>query len=283
MKRFNSLICILERRLKECCFIVTSPGILLQYIFMCLRLVISYTFTAFVLMNGIIPIASALDEPVAIDSRIKHFVFSPNEVFRVVLHYGYQTSIEFSNSEEIQTISIGNNYAWQITPLGKRLFIKPLEDNILTNMTIITSKRTYQFELQSKPYSYALDEELVYVVRFFYPDEGHDSIDDVKQGYFMDRMEEEALPSIKPYNFSYTIEGSKSLAPIRVFDNGINTFFEFEHGIQNIPNIAVQIDNSFTPIESKIVGKYLVANIIAKKFKLFRGKEVAEITKNQSQ
>ena len=55
-----------------------------------------------------------IDQPIAIDSRIKTFIYSENEVFRLVVHYGYQTSIEFAEDEEIQTISAGNNYAWQL-------------------------------------------------------------------------------------------------------------------------------------------------------------------------
>ena len=97
--------------------------------------------------------SAAANRPVAIDSRIKTFIYSENEIFRIVINYGYQTSVEFAEGEEIQTISVGNNFAWQLTPVGRRLFIKPLEENILTNMTILTNKRVYQFEVQSKSQS----------------------------------------------------------------------------------------------------------------------------------
>jgi type IV secretion system protein VirB9 len=70
--------------------------------------------------------ALADNKPIAMDSRIKTFIYSENEVFRLVVHYGYQTSIEFADGEEIQTISVGNNYAWQLTPVGRRLFIKAI-------------------------------------------------------------------------------------------------------------------------------------------------------------
>jgi type IV secretion system protein VirB9 len=83
-----------------------------------------------IILSIIITSSSALsyDSPVAIDSRIKTLIFSENEVFRLVVHYGYQTSIEFQDGEEVQSISVGNNYAWTLTPLGRRLFIKPLEE-----------------------------------------------------------------------------------------------------------------------------------------------------------
>ena len=97
-------------------------------------------------------------------------------MFRIVVHYGWQTIVEFAENEEIQTISVGNNYAWQVSPLDRRLFIKPLEENILTNMTVITSLRSYQFEIESKSSSSTRDDELTFVVRFFYPDNSDDKI-----------------------------------------------------------------------------------------------------------
>lgn len=48
-------------------------------------------------------------------------------------------------------------------------FIKPMEKNIRTNMTIITNKRTYQFDIVSKELEDENDKDLVYVVRFQYP------------------------------------------------------------------------------------------------------------------
>lgn len=110
------------------------------------------------------------DTSITTDNRIKTYIYNPNEVYLLVLHFGFQSHIEFAKEEEIQTISLGDAYAWSISPLGNRLFIKPLEKNIRTNMTIITNKRTYQFDIVSKELGLEEDEkDLVYVVRFYYP------------------------------------------------------------------------------------------------------------------
>ena len=84
------------------------------------------------------------------DSRIKTYIYNPNEVYLLVLHYGFQSHIEFAKNETIETITLGESFAWKLTPLGNKLFIKPMEKNIRTNMTIITNKRTYQFDIVSK-------------------------------------------------------------------------------------------------------------------------------------
>ena len=44
-----------------------------------------------------------------------------------------------------------------------------MEKNIRTNMTIITNKRTYQFDIVAKELEDGYDKDLVYVVRFQYP------------------------------------------------------------------------------------------------------------------
>ena len=106
--------------------------------------------------------------PITTDSRIKTYIYSPNEVFLLVLHHGFQTHIEFHKNETIDTITIGDTYSWQITPLDNRLFIKPLEKNVRTNMTVITNKRTYQFDLVAKELEDGDEKDLVYVLRFHY-------------------------------------------------------------------------------------------------------------------
>lgn len=120
---------------------------------------------------GIVGISSAYgDVPVTTDSRIKIFVYNENEVFHLTVHYGYQSHIEFGVGEDIETISMGDSYSWKITPVGKRLFIKPFQVDVRTNMTVITNKRTYQFDIASKLPGDSVDKDLVYVARFFYPE-----------------------------------------------------------------------------------------------------------------
>src|ERR1700733_5223896 len=78
--------------------------------------------------------------PVATDSRIKTFVYSENNVFNLVTHYGYQSNIEFGLNEQVETISLGERSSWQIAPAGRRLFVRALTASAHTNMTVITSK-----------------------------------------------------------------------------------------------------------------------------------------------
>lgn len=124
---------------------------------------------SFLLASGLWPLASAA-QPITTDSRIKTFVYNPNEVFAVTTHYGYQSNVEFGPKEVIDTISVGDRVAWQIIPAGGRLFIRAMEENARTNMTVVTNFRAYQFDLRSSPSDAVFgSEQLTYVIRFYYP------------------------------------------------------------------------------------------------------------------
>lgn len=100
------------------------------------------------------------------DSRIKTYIYNHNEIYMLELKNGFQSYIEFGKNEAIETVSVGDNYSWKIMPLDQRLFIKPLEKNIRTNMTVVTNKRIYNFDLIT------LDENKkfnTYVIKFIFP------------------------------------------------------------------------------------------------------------------
>lgn len=129
----------------------------------------------FKLLSAVVLLSSTMSSvygevPITTDSRIKTFVYNENEVYPLVVHFGYQSSIEFAQGEEAEVTSVGDSYAWKLSRVGRRLFIKTLEANAHTNLTVITNKRTYQFDMLSKMPDDQLDAELVYVVRFFYPE-----------------------------------------------------------------------------------------------------------------
>lgn len=201
--------------------------------------------------------ASAQDAVVT-DSRIKTLVYSANDVFSLLTVYGYQSNIEFSDKEEIQTVSVGDRVGWQIVASGNRLFIRPQEFGAHTNMSVITNKRSYQFDLKSaQDENLPESEELVYVVRFFYPEETNPtapvaatiappsilaptpitttntspSVPAMSAPQPSQSVASEALPAIpstaSPFtaqNYNYTYTGSLDYAPTRIYDDGISTY-----------------------------------------------------------
>jgi type IV secretion system protein VirB9 len=216
--------------------------------------------------------AHALQEPraIATDSRIRTVRYSPNEVYQFVGHFGYQSAIEFEEGENIQTVSIGDSTAWMLNPSGNRLFLKPIDQNALTNLTIITDRRTYLFELHAEETKDIRDKNLVFSYRFIYPQADQSALDYSAM---------EALPDIESepdrYNFNYSIRGSTVIEPIRIFDDGQFTYFEFRDKNAEIPAFFnVNSAGAEELINFRKRGNYIVVERVSSRFTLRRGPDV---------
>ena len=220
--------------------------------------------------------------PTTIDSRIKTIVYNPNEVIELTFHYGFQSFIEFEEDEEIEVISLGESFPWKITPVGKRMFIRPLQINTNTNMTVITSKRTYMFQLSADSYEGKGDEELIYSVRFFYPDTSNNKVPQFKEASYTSTAsslspdtqneQESILNNFKKgtiLNFDYSMTGeNSSIGLLKAFDDGINTYFEFSDS-SFIPVIhKVNLDGTEEVIKYFRDGPYIVVNTVQMQFSL---------------
>ncbi|MFT4718456.1 MAG: type IV secretion system protein VirB9 [Rickettsiales bacterium] len=236
--------------------------------------------------------------PVTTDSRIKTLVYNVNEIHQLKFHYGYQSYIEFAESEKIETISIGESFAWRLTPMGQRLFVRPLEVSAHTNMTIITNKRTYHFDIRSGEYDGKIDEELVYVVRFYYPEVLEEVVrtpaikaanlqrPDKKRAALkpkfeglpskrsiygrVDKRYSEILKGGSQRNFDYKIIGeSYDIMPKKVFNDKNRTYLQFKNGNLVIPSIfAVDIFGNERPLNYIIEDDFVVVETVELQFSL---------------
>ena len=112
--------------------------------------------------------ALALSAPaLADDPRLRTLVFDEAEVVRIDGKVLVQTTIKFAPDEVIENVAIGDSAAWQVQPNRAQtiLFVKPLDPTARTNMTVVTSERTYLFDLVASPKNAAL-----YVLQFRYPE-----------------------------------------------------------------------------------------------------------------
>ncbi len=202
------------------------------------------------------------------DSRIHVVMYSPDEVFKYTGHYGYQSSIIFAPDEEIQTISMGDSTPWQITPAGNRMFLKPVEQDAQTNMTVLTNKRSYLFELHAREAESIDDPLLIWVLRFIYPTESNslaklDAVPDPKE------------EGMENFNFNYTIRGSNVIAPIKIYDDGEFTYFQFRNRNAEIPAFyLVDSTNKESIINYRTRGDYIVVERVTGRFTLRLGSEV---------
>ena len=232
------------------------------------------TRIAFVVMASLAVCAPALalqsPRPVATDSRIRTVRYSANEVYQFLGHYSYQSAIEFEPGENIQTVSVGDSTGWMINPSGNRLFLKPIDQNALTNMTVITDKRSYLFELHAEETKDIRDKNLVFSYRFIYPQSDASALDFSVM---------ESVPDIEKepekFNFNYTIRGSSVIEPIRIFDDGRFTYFEFRDKNAEIPAFfRVDVAGNEELINFRKRENYIVVERVASRFTLRRGADI---------
>lgn len=225
--------------------------------------------------------ASAHD-PLISDSRIKTLTYHENDVYVIYTLYGYQTNVEFSRREEIEAISIGDHSLWQIIPAGYRLFIRPMEDDVSTNMTVITNRRTYQFDLKSGKGKRENNPELVYVARFSYPDE-KPKAQPVALVPVTPALAAAAPAPVNPpaavpvavpgdapaLNYLYTYAGVDAYAPEQVYDDGRSTYMRFRDMTQPLPKVYIP-DGHGGEVQVPVVLRngFMVVSVVAPRLAL---------------
>lgn len=167
---------------------------------------------------------------------------------------------------------MGDSTAWMINPSGNLIFLKPIEQDATTNMTIITNKRSYLFELHARDTDDIGDKDMVFIMRFIYQDDGdvqalgigNDSVPDV-----------DIYENPHKYNFKYSISGPEVIAPIRIFDDGEFTYFQFRDKNAEVPAFFwVDERGNESLINYRTRGDYIVVERVSGRFTLRHGGDV---------
>ncbi len=211
--------------------------------------------------------------PIATDARIKTVIYSPNEVIKFTGYYRFQSNIVFADDEQVGTISLGDSVAWQMNPVGNRLFLKPIEQDATTNMTLITNKHTYFFELHAAEAKDISDKNLIFELRIVYPSD--DTSAASLSANTLDHVPDLEQEDLNKYNFRYTISGSDDISPIRIFDDGEFTYFQFHDINAEIPAFyLVDKEGNESVLNYRARGPYIVVERVGARYTLRHGKSV---------
>lgn len=208
--------------------------------------------------------------PAAADTRLIEVRYDPARVYRVEGRPKVQATIRFGEDESIENVAVGDSNAWQITP-NKRanlLFVKPLLARATTNMTVVTNKHTYLFDLVASPAAQPL-----YVLSFTYPEAT------AKPGAQLAGTTPDAdkPAGIDPaiINFAWAKSGDKGLLPESVFDDGDATFLTWPEG-RAVPAILIT-DTAGTegPVNFTVRGNTIVVEGVPRQIVLRAGRDKA--------
>jgi len=222
------------------------------------------------------PHAARADDP-----RLVQRLYDPARVVTIEGKANVQAVIRFGENEKIENVAIGDSQAWQVTPnkQANLLFVKPLADRAATNMTVVTNKRTYLFDLLASP----AHRNPLYMLAFTYPEDpredpaltaatGEDSANALELAAASDPY---AVMDPAQLNFAWATRGDAGLLPQRVYDDGEATFLTWPPGTP-LPAILVRdIEGTEGPVNFAVRGEVIVVDGVPREILLRSGKDVA--------
>ena len=223
--------------------------------------------------------AVQLPRPLGKEKRFQTYVYNPNDVYRYIGYYYNQAYIEFEEGETPQSIAMGDTAPWMQSVNGNKLFLKPIGSYPQTTMTVFTNKRIYYFELDALRPENVNPNDIPFFIKFVYPTSDDKNI--VKFNVKKQRDDYPDLTDLSKYNFNYEFAGTPSIAPIKVFDDGVFTYMEFRNENAEIPAIFVVNDQGYEAIVNfRIVDEYLVIEQVAGQFTLRSGEDIVCVYNN---
>ena len=226
------------------------------------------------------PVPAAAASP---DARVQSVLFTPDTVIRFVGRPGYQSAIRFGPDEQIENIAVGDSMSWQVTPnrRGNLLFVKPMVPGARSNMTVITDRRIYLFDLESPARG-----QPVYTLSFEYPvwpapgavAPPPPPAPEAEAAIVAVAAAEPAPPPV--LNHGWTSRGARALLPAEAYDDGQSLFLSWPAN-SALPAILVPAaDGTEGPVNYRVEGAKIIIDGVPPRLILRRGDDRATISSN---
>lgn len=215
------------------------------------------------------------------DPRLVELPYDQNRVVTIYGQPKVQATVRFGENEMIENVAIGDSGSWQVTP-NKRanlLLLKPLAERASTNMTVVTNRHTYLFDLVAGPKT-----QPIYVLSFTYPDDPAE--EDAPEMLASGANALEMQAATDPYavadpttlNFKWSAQGDRKLLPQRTFDDGDATFLSWDAG-RSVPAILIRNDEGdLGPVNYAVRGDTIVVEGVFREIILRSGDDEATLT-----
>jgi len=201
-----------------------------------------------------------------IDARIRVLVYAADDVYRLKGYVGYQIDLEFESGETFVGLGTGDLDSLTFAAQDNHLFLKPRAGGVGTNLTVLTTRRTYHFDYSAsdrRPDPAFGD--VIYVLRFAYPPQSEHAA----------AAGEDELASAagkRWHNLSYGYRGSAQLKPTSAWDDGVQTRLRFDPH-EELPAIFVRNDDGAESLTNFTVDAgELVVHRIARQLVVRRGR-----------
>ena len=147
------------------------------------------------------------------DARVRDVLYAASDVIRVDTNLRVNTAIELGAGERINQVLLGDSESFEVEVLSNRntISVKPVVTGAATNMTIYTGRRVISFFLTE-----GRTQTPTFRVVVTFP---------------ADAPVATARPA-GGRDLGYQLSGDSEIRPVRVWNDGTSTFFEFAPDIR---------------------------------------------------
>jgi type IV secretion system protein VirB9 len=232
---------------------------------------VAATFTLCALLTSMNLLAETVPVKGLVDSRIRVAAYDGDEVYKLRGFVGYQIDLEFEAGETFTGLGAGDLEGLSFVGQDNHLFLKPKAAKVATNLTVLTSRRHYQFDyiaLSQRPTPD--DQGVIYSLRFTYSPTPSQSAADAAAKRLDSQLERASTQ--RPQNIDYWYCGQPVLRPIAATDDGVHTRLRFAANA-DLPAIFVRNeDGSESLLNFSMDAGDVIVHRVAKRFILRRGK-----------
>jgi type IV secretion system protein VirB9 len=207
--------------------------------------------------------AETAPAPGLLDSRIRAAPYSADDVYVLRGFVGYQTDLEFETGETFVGLGAGDIEGLSFVAENNHLFLKPKAAKVGTNLTILTSRRTYQFDYSASATHPDASEPVTYVLRFTYPVSPKEETESGARAL--------AAESHRPKNIDYWYCGDASLMPVAASDDGVHTRLTFAAKAEQPAIFVLNDDGSESLLNFSMEEGDVIVHRIVRRLILRRG------------
>lgn len=208
-----------------------------------------------------------------IDPRIRVVAYNSDDVVKLRGFVGYQIHMQWAEGEEFVNLGAGDVGGFDIGTERNHFFIKPKQELVATNLTVLTNRRAYHFEYTATKLAAnrTAPRDMVYSVRFVYPqDEARMAAAELERRKTEAKIESAVAQRVR--NIDYWFCGSKTLKPLTAYDDGVQTRLRFPARAE-FPAIFVKNDDDSESLINFNIenNEDVVIHKVARRFVLRRG------------
>ncbi|ABE65136.1 Conjugal transfer protein TrbG/VirB9/CagX (plasmid) [Nitrobacter hamburgensis X14] len=171
--------------------------------------------------------------------------------------------IELQAGEVVRDVLVGDTVRWKVEPATSgavggqaiHLIVKPSEPGLVTSMVVTTSRRTYHIQLKSNAIQYMAR------VGFEYPEDVSSKLANINARLGTETIPGAGVPA-EQLNFAYSVSGSASWRPTRVYSDGLKTYIQFPSSLagQDAPVLFVESGGKDRIVNYRLKGDMMVVD-----------------------